>query len=114
MYVANMEPVSNREDWFETIELINDDTNEIITDLTGITAKVYVRDRDRRSRILSGTTEDGHIVIDPLGVIQWHFTAAEMSNICAGTYDIGFTVERDDIVQQELIGTLPVVDGIMR
>ena len=114
MYLANLEPVSNREDWFETIELINDDTNEVIVDLTGVTAKVYVSDRIRRCRILSGTTEDGHIVIDQLGVIQWHFTADEMRNICAGTYDIGFTVARDNIVQQELIGTLPVVDGVMR
>ncbi|WFR98724.1 hypothetical protein [Rhizobium tumorigenes] len=114
MYVASLQPVSNREDWFETIELIDDDTNEVIADLNGVTAKVYVSDTGRRSRVLSGTTEDGHIVIDPLGVIQWHFTADEMKNICAGTYDIGFTVQRDGIVQQELIGTLPVVDGILR
>lgn len=114
MYIAQLEPVSNRADWFGTIELVNDDTNEIITDLTGVTAKIYVSSKIPCSRILSGTTEDGHILLIDGGVIQWQFTAAEMGPVYAGTYDIGITIARDGITQQELIGSLPVIDGIMR
>lgn len=114
MYIAQLEPVSNRADWLGTIELVNDDTNEIITNLTGVTAKIYVSSKIPCYRILSGTTEDGHIQLIDGGIISWQFTAAEMAPVCAGTYDIGITIERDDITQQELIGSLPVVDGIMR
>lgn len=112
MYDAQLKPVSNRADWIETIELVNDDTEEVITDLSGVTMVLEVRDRDRR-RCLSGTTEDGHITFAGFGVIQWAFTRQEMSQLCAGTYEIGITVARNGVTEQELIGSIPVVDGVV-
>lgn len=114
MYEAQLPQVSNRADWIETIELVNDDTNEIITDLTGVTAVVEIRSREPRCRMLSGTTEDGHILFIGGGVIQWRFTVDEMKGLEPRTYDIGFTISRDGITEQELIGSLPVVDGVVR
>lgn len=114
MYEAQLKPVSNRADWLETIELIDDDTGQVITDLTGVTVKVEVRQMPNYCRALSGTTEDGHVTYPGYGVIQWHFTKSEMSNLSAGTYEIGVTVTLDDFTEQELIGSLPVVDGVVR
>lgn len=113
MYDAQLKPVSNRADWIETIELIDDDTGQVITDLSDVTVKVEVRKTPCRSRTLSGTSEDGHVTYPGNGIIQWHFTRSEMSNLCAGTYEIGVTVTRDDLTEQELIGSLPVVDGVV-
>jgi hypothetical protein len=113
MYDAQLQPVSNRADWIETIELVDDDNEQLITDLSGVTMRLEVRDRDRR-RCLIATTEDGHIEFVGFGVIQWHFTKQEMSQLCAGTYEIGITVSRDAIIEQELIGSVPVVDGVVR
>jgi hypothetical protein len=48
------------------------------------------------------------------GIIQWLFTKAEMSTLCAATYEIGITVVKDDFTEQELIGELPVVEGVVR
>ncbi|MEV5054679.1 hypothetical protein MRBLRH13_000260 [Agrobacterium radiobacter] len=113
MYDAQLPPVSNRADWIETIELVSEDSEEIITDLSDITMVIEVRDRDR-SRCLSGTTEDGHITFMGFGVIQWRFTREEMTQLCAGTYEIGITVKRDGITEQELVGSVPVIDGVVR
>lgn len=113
MYDAQLKPVSNRADWIETIELVDDDTEQLITNLTGVTLKLEVRDRDRR-RCMTATTEDGHIDFVGYGVIRWQFTKEEMSQLCAGTYEIGITVTRDGITEQELIGSLPVLDGVVR
>lgn len=113
MYEAQLKPVSNRADWIETIELVDDDNEQLITDLSGVTMRIEVRDPARR-RCLSATTEDGHITFVGHGVIQWHFTRQEMSQLCAGTYEIGITVARDGITEQELIGSIPVVDGVVR
>jgi hypothetical protein len=114
MYEANLKPVSNRADWIETIELVDDDTNDVIEDLSGVEVFIEVRSRDPYHRCLSGSVDDGHIILIPGGVIQWQFTANEMHSLCAGTYEVGITVVRDGITEQELIGSLPVLDGVMR
>lgn len=114
MYDAQLKPVSNRADWLETIELIDDDTGQVITDLTGVTVKIEVRKTPCYSRSLAGSSDDGHVTYPGNGIIQWHFTRSEMSNLVAGTYEIGVTVTLDDFTEQELIGSLPVVDGVVR
>jgi hypothetical protein len=114
MYEAKFAPVSNRADWFGTIELVDDDTNEILSDLTGMTVLLEVRAREPRCRILTATTEDGHIELIDGGIIQWHFTADEMRRLSPGSYEIGLTITRDDIIEQELVGSLPIIDGIVR
>lgn len=114
MYEAQLKPVSNRADWLETIELIDDDTGLVISDLSGVTVNIEVRQMPNSIRALSGSSDDGHVTYPGHGVIQWHFTKSEMSNLCAGTYEIGVTVTRSDLTEQELIGSLPVVDGVVR
>jgi len=114
MYDAQLKPVSNRADWLETIELIDDDTGQVITDLTGVTVRIEVRRIPCGSHTLSGSSDDGHVTFPGNGIIQWQFTRSEMSNVSAGTYDIGVTVTLNDFTEQELIGSLPVVDGVVR
>lgn len=114
MYEAQLPAVSNRADWIESIELINDDTNEVITDLTGVTVVVAIRSRDPFYVYMSGTSDDGHVTFLLGGVIQWRFTADEMRTLAPLTYDIGITVAKNGITEQELIGSLPVLDGVVR
>lgn len=114
MYDAQLKPISNRADWLETIELIDDDTGQVITDLTGVTVKVEVRSQPECYSVLVGTSDDGHVTFPGYGIIQWQFTKSEISNLRAGTYEIGVTVTLNDFTEQELIGSLPVVDGVVR
>ncbi|NTF43064.1 hypothetical protein [Rhizobium rhizogenes] len=114
MYEANFAPVSNRADWFGTIELIDDDTNEILTDLDGLSVHLEVRSRNPHCRHLKASTDDGHIELVAGGIIQWHFTAQEMRSVPPGPYEVGLIITREDITEQDLIGSLPIVDGIVR
>lgn len=113
MYEANFEPVSNRADWIGTLQLVNDDTGAVITDLTGVTVLLEVK-RRHCGPILSASLDNGKFSDLGGGVLQWRFTASDMAALCPDTYDVGITLTRDDITEQELVGFLPIIDGIVR
>jgi len=114
MYEAILNPISNRADWIETIELIDDETGEVLTDLSGLSASVEIRSRQPYCRRLGGTSNDGRIIFTDGGVIQWHFTVEEMRSLEPGLYQLGFTITREDVTEQELIAALPIIDGVVR
>jgi hypothetical protein len=112
MYQGTFDPISNRADWFGTLQLVNADTGDIITDLTGVDVTLVVR-KDRCGPYLTATLDNAKFDDLGGGVLQWHFTASDMGTICPDTYQIGITVKRDGIVEQEVIGILPIIDGIV-
>jgi hypothetical protein len=113
MYQATLSPVSNRADWSMSFEIVNDDTDETITDLTGVSVTIEVRESRCYSPRLTASTANGKIVDLGNGVLEMQFTRSDMTGLCAGTYEIGVTIERDDYTSQYLIGTLPVLNGIV-
>lgn len=112
MNQTNFRRISNRADWSETIELIDDDTGEVITDLDDVIVRVQVREGCRP--VLTAETGDETVVVSSFGTITWTFPASRLSNICPGTYEVGITIERNGSVEQELIGSLPVYEGVAR
>lgn len=114
MFIGNLAEISNRADWIGDVEVINDDTGEIITDLTGVGFTLELRDRLCKTPRLTATFDNGKAIDAGGGVIEWRFTAAEMASICAGSYEVGITLTRDGITEQELIATQPVLDGVVR
>lgn len=133
MFEGTLNPVSNRADWFIDFELVNDDTGETVIDLDDIVFNFQVRSAPSQGRtgryplnyyygvygdsggqtMLVAQSGDSHITTDN-GVIEVHFTAQEMSRLTQGAYEVGLTATRNYIVEQELIATLPVIDGIVR
>ncbi len=113
MYQAVFEPISNRADWIGNLQLQNEETGAPITDLTGVEVTLEIR-RECYSPYLSATFANGRIIDQGNGVMQWRFTASDMHGLCPDTYDIGITLSRDGITEQELIGSLPIIDGVVR
>lgn len=113
MYEGALAPISNRADWIGTLELVNDDTGEIIIDLSGVEFLLVLRDRLCRTPRLTATFDNGKATDAGNGVIQWQFTRDEMSSLCADSYEIGITITRDGVTEQELIATQPVLDGVV-
>lgn len=113
MFQGTIDAISNRADWFGTLQLVNDDTDEIITDLTGVTVVIEVR-KDCYRPILSATLDNGKVTDLGGGVLQWHFTASEMRCMCPDTYEIGITLTRDSVTEQELVGFLPIISGVVQ
>lgn len=113
MYQATFEPISNRADWIGTLQLQNVNTGQPITDLAGVSVLLEVRDGSR-SPVLSASFDNGKIIDQGNGVMRWRFTASEMSALWPSTYDVGIVLTRDGITEQELVGVLPVIDGVVR
>jgi len=108
MYMGVAQVISNRADWFQQV-ICNVSGSDEPMDMTHAEVRLELRPQNCCHAVLTGTTDD-HIVVG-LGFIQWHFTAQEMSGLCAGTYDIAIVVTRFDFASQFLKGTQPVVDG---
>lgn len=113
MYQANFEPVSNRADWSQPFEIIDDDTNTIITDFTGVSVLVEVREVGSCYPRLTASIDNGKITDQGNGILEWLFPRSEMAVLCANTYEIGVTIERDDFTTQYLIGIVPILDGVV-
>ena len=116
MIIANLPPQSNRADWIECIEFKDDDANQDgeneLIDLTGSTIVITVRDEDG-CQVLNASTTDGSIVIVSLGLAEYTFPRSSMTNLRPDTYEVGGTLERGGETMQFLIGTVPIVDGVV-
>lgn len=114
MFTGSLKPVSNRATWSVLYNITDAETDEAI-DLSNVDQiAIQVRDPRSCSPVLSGTLTGGEVVIVDTGVFQWTFSASQMNALCANTYEVGCTIEQDGETAQILIGTLPVIDGIIR
>lgn len=113
MYEARFEPVSNRADWSQPFEIVDEDTGETVTDLTGLSVLVEVREPGTCYARLSASIDNGKITDQGGGVLEWLFPRSDMTGLCPQSYEIGITLERDDFTTQYLIGIVPIVDGIV-
>lgn len=135
MYTGTLEAISNRADWFITLELVDDDTNQVITDLSDVTFNLQVRTIPRQGAlgwqrsplndycgvqgyncgqiVLKAVSGDEHITV-VAGAVEFHFSALEMSRLVQGSYEIGLTATRNNIVDQEMVAILPIIDGVVR
>lgn len=114
MIGAILQPQSNRADWVEFVEITDQETGEPI-DLTDCSIEVQVRYQNSgASTVLSGDTDGGEVTILDTGVFQIEFPASQMASINPDTYDVGAIIERDGETAQILIGTIPIIEGVVR
>lgn len=113
MYETMLQPVSNRADWTGSFAMIDDETEDVITDVDGLSISMTVRDRRTHCPVISASSENGLIVYDGQGVFSWSVPRSQMTAICAGSYEIGITISRDNQTSQMLVGTLPIVNGVV-
>lgn len=113
MFIGTLPPVSNRAGFSHPIEVVDDDTDEKV-DLTGCTIVYEIVDPSCNRTMLSATTANEKVSITATGVFQVDFTALEMRQLCAQTYQVGCTISNaDSEPQQFIIGTLPVLSGVV-
>lgn len=114
MFTGRLSPVSNRATWIEQIGLTDTDSEEPI-DLEEADIVVEVRDPETKCLLLSATTDNDKVeIIDGEdGIFQWTFSVDEMSDLCAGIYDVGITVTQEDVVTQLMAGSIQVIDGVV-
>lgn len=113
MITGTLAAATTSADWAVTVE-VTDYVTEALIDLTGVTEiTVRVEDPSSKAAVLSTTLTAGGVTITGTGVFTFSFTAAQMSGVAPGTYNIGATMVDTGSTIQVLIGQLPVLDGIV-
>lgn len=113
MQLIRFPQVSNRADW--NVNLKNTDPNDgTLIDLSPYTITLQIRGRACSWPVLSAGTSDGKVTFPSEGIVAIRVPAAEMSALIAGTYEVGATVTDGTNTSQFILGSLPVVDGIVR
>jgi hypothetical protein len=112
MFIGTLSPVSNRADWVDAFQLLDEETNEPINIADATAIIIEVRDPRTRCIVLTGSLSSGEIESVETGTFQWHFTSDRMRLLCPQDYEIGCTIVKDSITVQLLIGTLPIMDGV--
>jgi len=112
MLQVTFQPVSNRADWIDQIEVR--DQNDQLVNLTGATITIGVRDPKTKAALLNSKTGDGTLVLQGTGVFQFTFSASKMRGLDASKqYEVGCTILLSGVTQQFFIGTVGVLDGIV-
>lgn len=112
MYLGTLAPASNRAGFSRTFEVIDDDTGDLI-DLSDCEIAFEARDPVSRTTVLSASVGSG-VTVEDTGVFNVAFTAAQMRALCSKTYEVGCTISNaDSEPQQIIIGSLPILDGIV-
>jgi hypothetical protein len=97
--------VSNREDYSEAWQALDEDGTAI--DLTGATIVYEFRHPETKAAtaatvVISTTTFTATIPV------------ATMRGLCASKeFDVGCTIEQDDVTTQFFVGTIPIIDGVV-
>jgi hypothetical protein len=105
MFTGSLPAASNRADWSEVFEIFDDETGDQI-DLSAATIVFELRE--------SGCRIQATITLVDTGKFTASFTRDQLNRLCSGTYSVGCTITRNDIITQEFIGTLAVLDGVVR
>lgn len=105
MFLGTLPLASNRADWSEIFEIFDDETGDQI-DLSDSTILLEVRDDCRRVT--------ASIALVDTGKFEATITRDQMRQFCSGTYEVGCTLMRDGIITQQYIGSLPIMDGVVR
>lgn len=111
----NIAPVTNSEDWYEEFNAVDEDT-ETAFDFTGWTLTLNVRKENHSRSLVTASTTDGKITF-PAGRDSGQFVLnvpySTMKTLCEGDYQVGLVMEKDGTRFQFLLGSLPVLNGVV-
>jgi hypothetical protein len=107
MNQVKLSPISNRETYSESFEAIDENGDPI--DLEAVSATIVCE-----MRLPGNTSTTALTVAIEDEVFTISLTEAQTRSLCAGMeYEIGCTIEIDDVVTQFFVGVLPIIDGIV-
>lgn len=106
MHEAKLSPISNREDYSESFQAL--DENDDAIDLDAADATIVCEMRECGCSATTALT-----VAISTTTFTISLTDTQTRSLCAGKeYQIGCTIEIDDFTTQFFVGTISVIDGI--
>lgn len=109
MYVGSIPDASNREDYEYIAQIVDSDTGDLI-DLSAATIVAQISDQGGCERILLGTSS-GEITLPDATSFRIFIPRSSMTQLCAGQYRFGLTVENASQTTSFISGTISVLDG---
>ena len=115
MYIGSLPQASNRATYTQDFQIYDDEDNEGIN-LAGATITLEIRRPGCRPPEVAATIDNGRIIVvdENEGQFELSIEVSEMRKLCPMTYECGITIEQNDETTQYFIGTLPVLDGIVK
>ncbi|MDQ8730498.1 hypothetical protein [Bradyrhizobium sp. LHD-71] len=115
MYIGSLPVASNRATYTQDFQLYDDEDDEGIN-LAGAVITLDIRRPGCASSEISATIANGRIIMvdENEGQFELSIETSAMRNLCPMTYECGITVAQNNETTQYFIGTLPVLDGIVR
>jgi hypothetical protein len=106
MNEVKLSPISNREDYSESFQAMDENGDAIDLEAAGATIVCEMREPECGTpTALTVEIEDDTFTIS--------LTEAQTRSLSLVEYDIGCTIEMDDFKVQFFVGILPVVDGVV-
>jgi hypothetical protein len=112
MLTGSLAPTSTQEDC-KIVVAAEDVTTGAAYDISAAAIVCEVRDQQTRAIVLSATTTNGGVTLPDHFTFQVWFTRAQMQGLNVGQYDIGAAVTLNGETRQVILGTLPVLDGVV-
>jgi hypothetical protein len=112
-FCGTLDPVATSAGWTQLLEILDQETGEPV-ELAGASLLVEVRDRRCGAVVLSAGTDNGKVSVVDSGTVQISVPADETKRLRADTYDVGAVLALNGETRQLIIGSLPVVDGIVQ
>jgi len=112
MYVGAFPAVSNRATFRQSFQVNDGETGDLI-DLSQAAITFEIRERRNKRSALGATVAGGAIAVTGAGTFDVTFTAAQMRSLGAGEYDVGCVIGIGGDEEQFIIGSLPVLDGVV-
>lgn len=109
MYTGSLGTVSNREDWIQAIDVVDEDGSNV--DISSASIDLAVRLKGSGTPSLEASVGDGINVSSPR--FTFTFDSGDMRGLDPGTYDVGCVVTISGTATQLLVGTVTVVDGVI-
>ena len=109
MYQASFQPKSNREDWEFIFSAADEDTNDDL-DLSSADIVFQLNDSQGCEK-LTASLLNRQITLVETNTFKIFIPRSSTASLCAGTYQVGITIENEGLTEQVLVGSIPVVDG---
>lgn len=109
MYQGSLGTVSNREDWEQGIDVV--DENGDAVDISSAEITLAVRPQNSTTPSLTAEVGGGITISSPR--FTFSFGNTDMRGLCPGQYDVGCVVTINDVTTQLIVGTVQIVDGVV-
>ena len=102
-------------DWAQAVELIDTTTNLPLDVPDEAVFELTIGDRCCSCGGFDASSDDGEITMPTPSTIQWNFTRTDLNRYWPrNTYPVGLTMTTNGGTVQLLVGTLSIIDGVVR